>query len=301
MKSLDLNVLNWFCEIVDAGSVTGAAKALGVSAPTLSRNLSQLEQQLGQQLIHRSARRFQMTIEGERYYNALKGGFVHLNEQIDMLGDNGVNLQGSIRISCPESMATDYLHEWVVEFLQLYPDVDVNVSFALNDQQFIEDQLDLSIVVPPPTQPRLTQKKLLDTPMWVAASPDFIKKFGEPKTPLELVNFDLLSSDPRKGWAFVNSEGRFELSPSPRYVISSMRAIVDAATRGLGVVYAPVFYLNQAVEQGRLVRILKDYPTEMRHIYMVHADRKLLPTRVRVFKEFIEVCMRRMALDKRTT
>ena len=287
MKSLDLNALSWFCEMVEAGSLTAAAKKLDVSAPTLSRNLSQMEERVGQQLLFRNAKRFQLTTAGERYYNALSAGFSHLHEQISLLSDDGERLRGSIRVSCPESMAIDYLHGWVVDFLKLHPEVDINLKFAINDQQFIDDQLDLSLVVLPPTQPGLIQKKIFDTEMWVAASPDYLKQRGAPKCPQELPQFDLLTSDPMKSWAFKTPEGRYELTPTPRYVISSIRGVVDAAIKGLGIVYGPRFYMHQPVDNGRLVRVLPKFETEMRHVYMVYADKRLMPTRVRVFKEFL--------------
>lgn len=287
MKSLDLNALSWFCEMVEAGSLTAAAKKLDVSAPTLSRNLSQMEDRVGQQLLFRNAKRFQLTTAGERYYNALSAGFSHLHEQISLLSDDGERLRGSIRVSCPESMAIDYLHGWVVDFLKLHPEVDINLKFAINDQQFIDDQLDLSLVVLPPTQPGLIQKKIFDTEMWVAASPDYLRQRGAPKCPQELTQYDLLTSDPMKSWAFKTPEGRYELTPTPRYVISSIRGVVDAAIKGLGIVYGPRFYMRQPVDDGRLVRVLPKFETEMRHVYMVYADKRLMPTRVRAFKEFL--------------
>jgi LysR family transcriptional regulator AphB len=287
MQSNDLNALAWFCEVVRAGSLRGAAENLGVSAATLTRRLQQLEHEAGHQLLHRSAKKFQLTLEGERYYHALDAGFAHLKEQMALLSDNGEQLRGSIRIACPESMAVDYLHDWSLQFMREHPQVDITIKFALNDHQFIEDQLDLSLVVLPPTQPRLIQKKVLDTEMWVAASPEYIATHGAPKTPQELTQFDLLTSDPQKGWLFKTEEGHFELHPTPRYVINSIRAVVDAATKSLGIVYGPKFYMVDAVERGSLTRILTDYQTEMRHVYLVHADKKLLPARVRAFKQFI--------------
>ncbi|MCZ4273561.1 LysR family transcriptional regulator [Maritalea porphyrae] len=288
MKSLDLNALSWFCEMVEAGNMTLAAKQLGVSAPTLSRNLVQLEERVGQKLLHRSAKRFQLTTAGERYYNALSAGFSHLQEQISLLSDDGETLRGSIRVSCPESMAIDYLHGWVVEFLKLHPEVDINLKFAINDQQFIDEQLDLSLVVLPPTQPGLVQKKIFDTEMWVAASPEYLASHGAPTVPQDLPKFDLLTSDPAKGWGFITPNGRYELTPTPRYVISSIRGVVDAAVNGLGIVYGPRFYLQAPVDDKRLVRLLTDFKTELRHVYMVYADKRLMPTRVRAFKAYVE-------------
>lgn len=287
MKSLDLNALSWFCEMVEAGSLTLASKQLGVSTPTLSRNLAQLEDRLGQRLLYRSAKRFQLTTAGERYYNALNSGFSHLHEQISLLSDDGEALRGSIRVSCPESMAIDYLHGWVLEFLALHPHVDIALKFAINDQQFIDDQLDLSLVVLPPTQPGLVQKKVFDTEMWVAAAPDYLSTRGVPKVPQDLPNFDLLTSDPMKGWAFATPEGRYELTPTPRYVISSIRGVVDAAIKGIGIVYGPRFYMQAPVNDGQLIRVLAEFDTEMRHVFMVYADKRLMPTRVRVFKDFL--------------
>lgn len=288
MKSIDLNALNSFCEIVREGSITKAAQKLSMSAPTLSRHLAQLEEHLGQKLVHRHAKQFRLTIDGERYYNTLSGDFSHLRDQLDALNDRADVLSGSIRISCPESMAIDYLHDWSLEFLALHPQVDIEIRFAISDQHFVDDQLDLSLVVVPPTQPSLVQRKLLDTQMCVAAAPDYLEKKGTPGSPQELPDFDLLTSDPQKSWAFLRNGERHEFFPSPRYSINSIRTVVDAALKGMGIMYGPLFYMQQPLREGRLVKILPDYETEMRHVFMIYADRRLMPTRVRAFKSFLE-------------
>lgn len=288
MKSIDLNALNSFCEIVREGSITKAAQKLSMSAPTLSRHLAQLEEHLGQKLVHRHAKQFRLTIDGERYYNTLSADFSQLQDQLAALNDRADVLSGSIRISCPESMAIDYLHDWSLEFLALHSQVDIEIRFAISDQHFVDDQLDLSLVVVPPTQPSLVQRKLLDTKMCVTAAPSYLAEKGQPATPQDLVHFDLLTSDRQKGWAFVVNGERYEFFPKPRYSVNSIRTMVDATIKGMGIMYGPLFYAREPLRDGRLVQILPEYETEMRHVYMVYADRRLMPTRVRVFKDYIE-------------
>lgn len=288
MKSLDLNALHHFCEIVREGSLTKAAQKLNISAPTLSRHLAQLEEQVGHKLVHRHAKQFKLTIDGERYYNSLSDDFSQLQEQLSALNDRADVLSGSIRISCPESMAIDYLHDWSLEFLAQHPQVDIQIKFAISDQHFVEDQLDLSLVVVPPTQPSLVQRKLLDTQMCVGAAPSYIEAKGKPTVPQDLTNFDLLTSDPQKGWGFLVDGERFEFFPTPRYSINSIRTVVQAAIHGMGIMYGPLFYMRQPMRDGRLVQLLPEYETEMRHVFMVYADRRLMPTRVRAFRSFLE-------------
>ncbi len=84
MKSLNLNALHHFCEIVREGSLTKAAQKLNISAPTLSRHLAQLEEQVGHKLVHRHAKQFKLTIDGERYYNSLSDDFSQLQEQLSV-------------------------------------------------------------------------------------------------------------------------------------------------------------------------------------------------------------------------
>lgn len=288
MKSLDLNALHHFCEIVREGSLTKAAQKLNVSTPTLSRHLAQLEEQVGHKLVHRHAKQFKLTIEGERYYNSLSDDLEQIHAQLLALNDRADVLSGSIRISCPESMAINYLHGWVMEFLALHPQVNIQVSFALSDQHFVEDQLDLALVVLPPTQPSLVQRKLLDTKMCVAAAPSYIAANGKPNVPQDLSRFDLLTSDPQKGWGFLVAGERYEIFPTPRYSVNSISTVVQAAISGLGIMYGPLFYMRQPISDGRLVQLLPEFETEMRHIFMVYADRRLMPTRVRVLRSFLE-------------
>ncbi|MFQ5437900.1 MAG: LysR family transcriptional regulator, partial [Paracoccaceae bacterium] len=118
MKSPDLTALRWFCLAIEAGNLTKAAAQAGVSVPTMSRSLKRLEAGLGFRLIHRSARTFRLTAEGERYFAQLSPVFDHLKEQVERLSEDSGELFGDIRMSCPESLVTSLVNDWVCDFME---------------------------------------------------------------------------------------------------------------------------------------------------------------------------------------
>ena len=137
MKNKNLSNLYWFCQVVKHGGFTPAARRLAVSTPTLSRAVANLERQVGEKLLHRNAKQFQLTVAGETYYATLNEHFEKLDEQVLHLNNRQLELSGDLRLMVPHDLVKAFVHDWTLEFLELYPKLRVHLVTGVDDSQFI--------------------------------------------------------------------------------------------------------------------------------------------------------------------
>ncbi|WP_310619077.1 LysR family transcriptional regulator [Flexibacterium corallicola] len=288
MKSLDLNSLHRFYLAVKLGSLAKTASVLKVSPATMSRSLTQLEDELGSKLIHRNSKQFRLTAEGERYYSKLSPLLEQLDEDLAVLQDEEYDLSGKIRFSCPETLYISQVHAWICEFMQLHPKVRIEVAFTYSEQDHISSRIDLGITLNSPQAPELVQRKLLEKSYWIAAAPDYLSRVGTPQNAGELAQFDTIGMDSEELWIFEGAGKDRKVAVQHRLALHSLRAIVDSAILGLGICRTPKNLIAPAIREGKLVRVLEYETVKPQPLYLVTTHRKLIPARVRSLRDFIQ-------------
>jgi LysR family transcriptional regulator AphB len=287
MKKFSFDPLFWFCLIVEEGNLTKAAARLGVSVPTLSRQLATLETKIGHQLLHRNARQLNLTNVGETYYNTLAPSLALLQEQVAQLQDSEHDLSGRIHLTCPETAFTTYVNEWVCAFLKAHPKIQMSISFDISEHAFETQQSDLAIVIRPPTKSTLTQIRVLEQEMCLTAAPEYLDQNGKPETLDNLDQFDCLTLGGNDIWPFVQTGSADVPTPTSRYATHSMSALIEASVSGLGICYCPKFLVQPHIATGRLIRILPHIRLPDRNIYLVYGNPKLMPARVRKLRDHL--------------
>ena len=287
MKAKDVSNLYWFCQSVESGSFAAASLRTKVSAPTLSRALSALEEKVGEKLVHRNAKQFQLTTAGEEFYQRFTTVFKQLDEEWVQLSNSQPVLTGDIHISCPEPFADFFLQDIAVEFMKLHPEVNVHVHFASDTDRFIENKIDLAIVIAPPTISNLIQKPLFKTELALAASPSYLQEHGRPEWISDLLEHHLLAGNTTPYWELIQHGQTVKVPVKPRYSVDSLRLSIRAARAGLGICLLPKNALSAFVEQGELEVVLPDADISSNSPYLLWADRKLMAARVVAFREMI--------------
>ncbi|WP_045481904.1 LysR family transcriptional regulator [Vibrio owensii] len=287
MKAKDISNLYLFCQSVECGGFAAASLKTHVSAPTLSRAVASLEDKLGEKLVHRNAKQFQLTTAGDEYYKRFAALFMQLNDEWTQLSNSQPVLTGEIRVSCPEPFADNFLQKMAIEFMQLHPEVFVTIQFSAGTERFFDEQIDLAIVTTPPHANHLIQRQLFESPLMLAASPSYIEKHGLPERAEELMNHQLLSGNNLPYWELKEDGKAIRIPYQPRYSISSLRLNIDATIEGAGICMMPRAAFEKHAVRKELVEILPDveYPTGK--AFLVWADRKLIATRVVAFRDMI--------------
>lgn len=287
MKAKDISNLYLFCQSVECGGFAAASLKTHISAPTLSRAVSSLEDKVGEKLIHRNAKQFQLTTAGDEYYQRFAELFSQLNNQWIHLSNNQPLLTGEIRISCPEPFADSFLQKMAIEFMELHPEVTVSINFSAGTERFFDEQIDLAVVTSPSHANHLIQRQLFESPMVMAAAPSYIKKHGKPRYAEELINHQLLSGNNLPYWYLQENDKTIRIPYQPRYAISSLRLNIEATLLGAGICMMPKALFEKRAIKGELVEVLPNIKCPTGKAYLIWADRKLIATRVVAFRDMI--------------
>lgn len=284
--------LKAFVGVVEQGSFAAAARNLGVSRSQVNRQVIQLEDELGVQLLHRTTRSVSVTPAGDSYYKRARA-------IIDELGDAERDIQsehteprGEIRINAPQSFGVRHLAPALVEFLNLYP--HISVQLALSDQ-FIDpvaDGFDVTLRISERRDnPSLIEHEIIEAHRVLCASPAFINAHGSPAHPRELADMPCLHyGNLPTGNSWRLEKGREQVDVRVNGILCANNADVlnDAACAGLGIALLPKFIANTNLRDGGLVTLLDDYSAPAIYLSLVYAPSRHLSTRIRVFVQFIQ-------------
>jgi len=287
MKAKDISNLYLFCQSVECGGFAAASLKTHVSAPTLSRAVASLEDKLGEKLVHRNAKQFQLTTAGDEYYQRFAILFSQLNDEWTQLSNSQPILTGEIRVSCPEPFADNFLQKMAIKFMEQHPEVSVSINFSAGTERFFDEQIDLAIVTSPPHATHLVQRQLFESPLLMAASPIYLEKHGQPLTAEDLVSHQLLSGNNLPYWELKENGKAVRIPYQPRYAVSSLRLNIDATLSGAGICMMPKAAFDKRAETGDLVEVLPEVKCPTGKAYLVWADRKLIAARVVAFRDMI--------------
>ncbi len=285
MKAKDMANVYWFCQSVEWGGFASASLQARVSAPTLSRAVAQLEDRLGEKLIHRNAKQFRLTAAGEDCYRKFAPIFQSLSNQWEELSSLQAELTGDIRVSCPEPFADSFLQQVACEFMAEHSGVRIHIELNSDTNTFVDDQIDLAITTNPPKAPNLVQKRLFDMELALAASPGYLDTHGNPSAIEDLLDHHLLAGNKVPFWELRNRDQIVRIPIDSRYSVDSLRLIIRAASNDLGICLIPRLMLERL--EGTLIEVLPGVACSTGVVYMLWADRKLVSARVAAFRDLI--------------
>lgn len=288
MKTKQLSDLYNFCAIVKAGSLQAASDKLDIPAPTLSRRLKKLEQQLGYKLLNRNAHHLQLTTDGETYYNQLAPSFENLHDKINSLNNKDDDLEGDIILFVPIGMLRVFMNAWIVEFLKQWPKVNIIIKDANSIVDMENNKVDLAIKFLPEGPSDWTAVKIFITEKWVVATPEYLKNVEKPANFTALKQHNIIMNKDAMTWRFSKNGKGLNFNHKPRFLPPSIFDALEAVELGLGIGYIPRTLVDDAVKQGRLVKLMPDYTQESAIGYLLYANRSVLSKRVRVFIEFLQ-------------
>src|SRR5918994_7287171 len=189
---MDWDKLKVFHAAAEAGSFTHAGEQLGLSQSAVSRQVSALEQELSVSLFHRHARGLILTEQGEMLYRTTHEVFMKLEAARAKLTDSRERPNGDLKVSTTPGIGVHWLTPRLGEFIDLYPDIRITLLTTEEELDLAMREADVAIRLRQPVQPDLIQRKLFSLHFHACASPEYLKRFGTPRTPEELDNHRLL-------------------------------------------------------------------------------------------------------------
>lgn len=287
-----------FAAVVDAGSFVRAADALDLSKTAVSRHVSELESRLGVRLLHRTTRKLSLTAEGQVFHARCKTllGAVEAAEAEITAGS--VQPSGVLRLNVPVTFGLMHLASLWPDFMQRHPQITLDVSLADRVVDLVEEGFDLAVRIVQLSSSTLVSRQLATTRMVLCASPEYLRRHGQPQRPADLARHRVLAYSlfhQGEHWAFDGPQGREVVKVSPVLRTNSGDTCRAAALAHQGVILQPSFLVGEELRRGELVEVLPGHRSGEMGIYAVYPSRQHLAPKVRAMVDFLVEAFRTTA------
>ncbi|HEY0504889.1 MAG TPA: LysR family transcriptional regulator [Lysobacter sp.] len=281
-----------FLRVLDLGSISAAARSLDLSVAVASQRLKRLERDLGVRLLHRTTRRLHATPEGAALAEQGRPLVEDLEALTGGLRQAGADIAGTLRVTASASFGRQYLSPLLPEFLALHPRVKLSINLTDQMLDLVSAGFDLAIRIGALDDSTLVARKLAVNHRVLCASPDYVRRYGMPRTPQELADHEcvlLVGSQGRQDvWRFGDGAGgEIAVRVRGRVETNYGELVRDSAVAGLGISVHSSWHVCEDLREGRLVQVLPDFPITDSGIYAVMPQRRLVPPRVRAFVDFL--------------
>ncbi len=278
-----------FVEIVDQGSLRGAAKCLGMSPSAVSKRLAALEERLEQQLVQRTTRRLHLTQAGELLYEQVHQLPGQLAAAEERLREAAGTVQGVLRVVMPTWFESDLIYERVVPaYLAAHPRVRVDLTLSADTLSLLGGNFDLLIAGRLPSQrfpdSSAVSRMLIRMPGALVATPAYLERHGRPEHPDDLIQHNCLSF-PNPLWHFTAPGGETLVRTVEGNLRTNSHQLLRSATlAGLGITYGFPAFFEADLRSGRLVRLMEDYTAGSAvEVYAFYPPARYRPRRTRAF------------------
>ncbi|WP_102795205.1 LysR family transcriptional regulator [Bowmanella denitrificans] len=277
-----------FVHIVQQGGLSGAAQFMGLPAATVTRRLQKLEQQLGSQLLHRSARQCVLSQEGEIYYQAYADLVSQFEQTQQQLSESHKLLHGKLKVLAPINISHGFLRPMWLGFSRQFPQIQLELILANQREDLINSKAELALRVGPQPDSLLYQQKLGQIPKLLVASPDYLAENGIPEHPGQLKEHRLVGTTLWSKWQLVHQSGTVqELFPRFNATFNDTEMMKHLACDHQGISLLPLTEVQPQLENGELVRVLPQWQGDKRDIYLVWPSGRLLSERAKCLRDFI--------------
>lgn len=278
-----------FVHIAQCRSLSAAASRLNLPPANVTRRLRRLEETLGVRLVHRSARKFSLTSEGETYYAGLAGVMQQAEKTLQNLSSELRQLSGPLRAAAPTNASIGVLAPMWSGFLKAHPEIQLTLNLSNDNKDLVENRVDIALRFGPQTEADLYQKRVGRVATMMVASPDYLAAHGTPETLEGLARHKLIWISSLPHWSLKSIEtGREEtVYLSPDIAVDDITLARQLVSDGHGIALLPVTETTDDLSSGRLRFVLPSWTGQERTAYLVWPTGRLLSARVRCLRDHI--------------
>jgi DNA-binding transcriptional LysR family regulator len=289
MRVDTLTSIRVFRQVVESGTFVAAAERMDLSTAMVSKHVAYVQKRLGVRLLNRNSRTLSLTEPGSVYFERCKTILDDLEATELELGSLSTTPRGTVRITCPSWFGTRRLAEMLAEFRLRYPEIVVDVSFEDRLVDLVEEGYDLALRVARENSlaPGLIARPIRPMPFFIAASREYLKRHGAPKSPEELARHDFVAIGNIDAISLTGSEGKVEVPLRVVLRYRSMVGVVHAVAAGIGLAPLPDIQFEEPQFKEILTPVLTDFPVQGPMLYAVYVSRKYLPLKIRAFIDFL--------------
>ena len=285
---MDLNEIMVFARVVQAGSFTAAARALGMPKSTVSQRVSALEQRLNTRLLHRTTRKLSLTDAGRTYFDYCARIVGEVEDAERAVASLQSTPRGSLRVTA--GVNSSYLGPIISDFLKRYPEVRLEVLCTGRHVDLVEERFDVGIRAGALEDSSLIARSLGNVRWFLVAAQGYLRKRGRPRSPEDLQAHDclLFGTGPTPARVQLEDGARaVQVTLAPRLLVSDFDLLYSAATAGLGIALLPAFRSAEDLRSGRLEHVLRDWAAPATPIHLVYPTSRHVSPNVKAFVEHL--------------
>ncbi|CAD5372733.1 Positive regulator of Tartrate dehydrogenase/decarboxylase/D-malic enzyme [Rubrivivax sp. A210] len=299
--------LAFFSALAGAGSLSAAARELGISTPAVSKHLALMEARLGLALVNRTTRRMSLTPEGELYLEHARRILGEIDDMQQLLGVSKATPQGLLRVNATLGFGRSHVAPLISRFVRQHPQVEVQLQLSVNPPPLSDDAFDVCIRFGAPPDARIIARYIAPNRRLLCAAPAYLARHGTPKAPSDLVRHNCIGI--RQGeeaygvWRLASGlgGGRGKAANSETVKVRGNLTTNDGeiavkwALDGHGILMRAEWDIARHLHAGRLVQVLPQYCTPDADIHAVYPQRHQLAARVRAFVDFLALSLAQQA------
>lgn len=290
MTTIDYNDVALFVRVVETGSFTKAAEALGLQKSSVSRAVSRLEDGLGARLLQRTTRRLGLTDAGQLFYERARGAVAGVDEAASLVLDSGSEPRGLVRLTAPPDAHALGLAEGVAQFVARYPAIQVDLVLTGRVVDLVTDGVDLAVRAGRLADSTLVARRVGSTDLALFAAASYLDRRGRPASPTALAPHDCVLFRARGGratWNLVGPDGEEVVEVQGPISADDFAFVARAAIAGAGIALLPVTVAADAVRRGELESLLHLYRVAGGPLHVVLPSSIFVPSRVALLRDFL--------------
>jgi LysR family transcriptional activator of dmlA len=295
--------LGFFSTLATAGSLSAAARELGVTTAAVSKHLTLMESRIGVSLVTRTTRRMSLTPEGELYLESARHILGEIDAMEELLGVAAASPKGLLRVNATLGFGRSHVAPLISRFARKHPDVEVQLQLSANPPLLTDDSFDVCIRFGAPPDTRVIARHIAANRRLLCAAPAYLAKHGIPEVPHDLMKHNCIGI--RQGeqaygvWRLSGGRGKSTSTESVKIrgnlSTNDGEIAVNWALEGHGILMRAEWDIQRYLSNGRLVHVLPQYRTPDADIYAVYPQRHQLAARVRAFVDFVALSLMQQA------
>ena len=284
-----LDAMTVLLAVVEQGSLSAASRHLHLPLATVSRKVSDLEAHLNARLLQRTNRKVALTEAGRSYVEAAREILGRVEEAERAAAGEYSAPKGELTMTAPIVFGRLHVLPVVVDFLKVYPEINLRLMLGDRVSNLVEDHIDLALRIGNLPDSNLIATRLGAIRRTVYASPDYLARHTVPKHPRDLSAHDSITFEgmaSTRSWTFIDGKHDLLVPIRSRLAVNTAEAAVDAAVAGLGITRVLSYQAARAEKTGRLVPLLADFEPPPAPVHLVYPSQGLVPLKLRALMDF---------------
>lgn len=285
-----LGAMRAFIRVVQIGSFSAAARETNTSQATISKRVAALEAQLGVKLMMRTSRDHSLTEAGAEFYEKCVAILTELEEAESDARSRVASPRGLLRVTTAFPLGRLLIAPLLTDFLSRYPEIKLDLALSDSHVDLTREGFDIAIRAQKLQDSSLNARELFKNPMFLIASPSYLKQHGVPRTPEELVDHNCIvysELSTQNSWHFTHENNDISVQVNGNFQCDNGDTILTAAVAGVGFAVLPYWMIKSHLDAGELQVVMSDFQPSTLPVNAVYPHSRYLPLKVRCFIDFL--------------